>query len=137
MTNAILAFTLRPREFEAYEISSKGPKEPKGSKESKENELGSGSYKCHIPHYRVDDSSSVTVVETKNAFEKSLADSSFTEGSFQAAGYEFWPLYFPCYVAHLHLAQWAWAQSREVLKEVEEAAARVIKGTTGRRRKKR
>lgn len=82
MTNAILAFTLRPREFEAYEISSKEPKK------SENDELGSGNYKCHIPHYRVDDSSSVTVVETKNAFEESLAESSFTEGSFQIAGYE-------------------------------------------------
>ncbi|KAB8224904.1 hypothetical protein BDV33DRAFT_199187 [Aspergillus novoparasiticus] len=72
--SAYNAFTLRPREFEAYEISSK------------EKKPGNETYKCHIPHYRVDDSSSVTVVETKNAFEKSLADSSFTQGSFQIAG---------------------------------------------------
>ncbi|OJJ81751.1 uncharacterized protein ASPGLDRAFT_587354 [Aspergillus glaucus CBS 516.65] len=70
--SAYNAFTLRPREFEAYEISSKN--------------TDPGKYKCRIPHYRVDDYSSVTVVETKNAFQKSLADSSFAEGSFQIAG---------------------------------------------------
>jgi hypothetical protein len=127
VTDALLAFTLRPREFDAYEISSKG------------KELGQEKYKCHIPHYRVDDISSVTVVELKNAFEKSLADSSFTEGSFQVAGYDPFPVCFPfhlAHLAHLYLEQWGLVQSREGLKPVEEAANLTAKEKGKRRRMK-
>lgn len=42
-------------------------------------------YSFRIPRFRVDDDSSVTVVETKTSFEKSMADSSFSETSFQVA----------------------------------------------------
>ncbi|KAF4997649.1 hypothetical protein FGRMN_3681 [Fusarium graminum] len=42
-------------------------------------------YQFRIPRFRVDDDSSVTVVETKTGFEKSMANSSFSEASFQIA----------------------------------------------------
>lgn len=101
ITHAVSAFTLRPREFESYEISSANPEQ-----DSKHHDgekvcrcftcvLGSNKdinirqkYKFRIPRFRVDDDSSITVVETKTAFEKSLADSCFSEGSFQVAAYE-------------------------------------------------
>ncbi|KAI6764297.1 hypothetical protein HG530_008086 [Fusarium avenaceum] len=71
------AFKIKAREFEAYEISSEGLYDP-ADKSDKE-------YSFRIPRFRVDDDSSVTVVETKTSFEKSMADSSFSETSFQVA----------------------------------------------------
>ncbi|CAF3525719.1 unnamed protein product [Fusarium graminearum] len=71
------AFKIKAREFEAYEISSEGLYDPK-DKSDKE-------YSFRIPRFRVDDDSSVTVVETKTSFEKSMVDSSFSETAFQVA----------------------------------------------------
>lgn len=100
------AFKLSPREFESYEISqsvddvpmSDDANDPTDSIDSKKvrptflawNLVKATNrwqkFESRIPRFRVDDDSSVTVVETKNAFEKSCADSSFLEASFQMAG---------------------------------------------------
>ncbi|KAF5667330.1 membrane attack complex component perforin (MACPF) domain-containing protein [Fusarium heterosporum] len=71
------AFKIRPRMFEAYEISSSGQEDPSRDDGAK--------YHFRIPRFRVDDDSSVTVFETKTSFEKSMANSSFSETSFQVA----------------------------------------------------
>ncbi|KAM0355040.1 hypothetical protein ACHAPU_000890 [Fusarium lateritium] len=71
------AFKIKPREFEAYEISSVGEEDISGGDGEK--------FHFRIPRFRVDDDSSVTVFETKTSFEKSMANSSFSETSFQVA----------------------------------------------------
>ncbi|SPJ78342.1 uncharacterized protein FTOL_06731 [Fusarium torulosum] len=71
------AFKLEPRKFEAYEISSSGLDDPSNNVDEE--------CSFRIPRFRVDDDSSVTIVETKSSFEKSMADSSFSETSFQVA----------------------------------------------------
>ncbi|RBR26472.1 uncharacterized protein FIESC28_00766 [Fusarium coffeatum] len=69
------AFELKPRAFESYEVSSMGQEDTTRGDDEK--------YHFRIPRFRVDDDSSVTVVETKTNFEKSMAKSSFSETSFQ------------------------------------------------------
>ncbi|KAH7193915.1 uncharacterized protein B0J16DRAFT_336234 [Fusarium flagelliforme] len=71
------AFKLKPRAFESYEVSSMGQEDTSRGDDEK--------YHFRIPRFRVDDDSSVTVVETKTSFEKSMAKSSFSETSFQVA----------------------------------------------------
>lgn len=78
-TNCIKAFKLKPRIFEAYEISSSDP-------EDDESHFNGEQYYFRVPRFRVDDDSCVTVFEVKTGFEKSLANSSFSETSFQVAG---------------------------------------------------
>ena len=45
-------------------------------------------FKFRIPRFRVNDDSSVTVVEIRSALDKSAADSSFKEGAFQISGFD-------------------------------------------------
>ncbi|KAJ5172168.1 hypothetical protein N7492_004761 [Penicillium capsulatum] len=75
----VRTFTLQPRKFDGYEISNSdfvSQREPSTDTP----------FEFRIPRFRVNDDSSVTVVEAKTAFEKTVADSSFKEGSFQIAG---------------------------------------------------
>ncbi|KXG45669.1 uncharacterized protein PGRI_034360 [Penicillium griseofulvum] len=75
------AFQIKPRKFEKWEIS-----EPSTSTDSELPEL-----QFRIPRFRVDDDSYVTVYETQNALESSLATSSFSETSVEASiGASFW-----------------------------------------------
>ncbi|KAI9930798.1 hypothetical protein MW887_011556 [Aspergillus wentii] len=66
------AFALKKREFETYEILS--------------SYSAQSIPKYMIPRFRVDDDSYVSVYETQNTLEKSLASGSFSEHSVEASG---------------------------------------------------
>ncbi|KAF4997651.1 hypothetical protein FGRMN_3683 [Fusarium graminum] len=74
------AFQLKKRFFDSYEIAAP---EPRGKGASTADELVM--LPAHIPRFRVDDSSYVTVVETQNSLQSSMAKSSFSESSIEAS----------------------------------------------------
>ncbi|KAF7586519.1 hypothetical protein BBP40_008764 [Aspergillus hancockii] len=80
------AFTLKPRAFKEYDISAPSRVEVQSygshGKDPK-NKIDENAY-C-IPRFWVDDDSYVTVVETKNSLQHSMAKNSFSEESIQGS----------------------------------------------------
>ncbi|OJJ78425.1 uncharacterized protein ASPGLDRAFT_182670 [Aspergillus glaucus CBS 516.65] len=74
------AFKLKPRIFSDYEVAAP-PTSGNGATTSAE----SGNLLFHIPRFRVDDASSVDVVETRKALQSSLASSAFSKTSIEAS----------------------------------------------------
>ncbi|KAE8132730.1 hypothetical protein BDV38DRAFT_287447 [Aspergillus pseudotamarii] len=82
------AFTLKSRN-EDYEIAA--PSKVEGENEGTEVSNGSAENTYRIPRFWVDDDSYVTVMETKNTLQQSMAKNSFSETSVQASvGAGFW-----------------------------------------------
>ncbi|PKY00522.1 hypothetical protein P168DRAFT_330340 [Aspergillus campestris IBT 28561] len=83
------AFQLKKRQFQVYEISADYGQEVLSSQTP--TQPGAENLMFRIPRFRVDDDSYVSVFETQNALEKSLAKGSFSESSVEAsAGGGFW-----------------------------------------------
>ncbi|RBR26471.1 uncharacterized protein FIESC28_00765 [Fusarium coffeatum] len=74
------AFQLKKRFFDSYEIAA-----PEASNKGASTAGELGALPAHIPRFRVDDSSSMTVVETQNSLQSSMAKSSFSQSSIEAS----------------------------------------------------
>ncbi|KAE8361322.1 hypothetical protein BDV27DRAFT_160836 [Aspergillus caelatus] len=83
------AFRLKKRDFEPYEISAN--RKAAGVSYGTPTAATTSKLAFRIPRFRVDDNSQVSVYETQNALETSLAKSAFSETSVEAsAGGGFW-----------------------------------------------
>ncbi|KAJ5569068.1 hypothetical protein N7450_011554 [Penicillium hetheringtonii] len=78
------AFRLKRRDFEEYEILAKP--QVAGATYGTPTAAATSKLAFRIPRFRVDDDSQVSVYETQNALESSLAKSGFSETSVEASG---------------------------------------------------
>ncbi|KAF5667329.1 hypothetical protein FHETE_6032 [Fusarium heterosporum] len=75
-----LKLQLKKRFFDSYEIAA-----PEANGKGASTAEGLGTLPAHIPRFRVDDSSYVSVVETQNSLQSSMAKSSFSQSSIEAS----------------------------------------------------